>query len=107
MSFSKLPTKSQVIGSKGLFTPQEKLLAAKRSIPFVKKSETAILAKYPDATPFDISQAFDYLQKKAFRVSIFDREKRCDGRGFHDIRLLQRRSWVVASLTWFCPFLAR
>ena len=53
-----------------------------------KEVETAILAKYPDATPFDISQAFDYLQKKAFRVSIFDREKRCDGRGFHDIRLL-------------------
>ena len=53
-----------------------------------KEVETAILVKYPDATPFDISQAFDYLQKKAFRVSIFDREKRCDGRGFHDIRLL-------------------
>jgi polyribonucleotide nucleotidyltransferase len=50
--------------------------------------ETTILAKYPDATPFEISQAFDYLQKKAFRVSIFDREKRCDGRGFHDIRSL-------------------
>jgi polyribonucleotide nucleotidyltransferase len=53
-----------------------------------KEVETAILAKYPEATPFEISQAFDYLQKKAFRVSIFDREKRCDGRGFHDIRSL-------------------
>jgi polyribonucleotide nucleotidyltransferase len=53
-----------------------------------KEVETTILAKYPDATPFEISQAFDYLQKKAFRVSIFDREKRCDGRGFHDIRSL-------------------
>ena len=53
-----------------------------------KEVETAVLAKYPDATPFEISQAFDYLQKKAFRVSIFDREKRCDGRGFHDIRSL-------------------
>ena len=53
-----------------------------------KEVETAILAKYPDATPFDISQAFDYLQKKAFRVSILDRQKRCDGRGFHDVRPL-------------------
>lgn len=53
-----------------------------------KEVETAVLAKYPEATPFDISQAFDYLQKKAFRVSILDRQKRCDGRGFHDIRPL-------------------
>jgi polyribonucleotide nucleotidyltransferase len=48
----------------------------------------AILAKYPDATPFEISQAFDYLQKKAFRVSILDKKVRCDGRGFLDIRPL-------------------
>jgi polyribonucleotide nucleotidyltransferase len=48
----------------------------------------AILAKYPDATPFEISQAFDYLQKKAFRVSILDKKVRCDGRGFFDIRPL-------------------
>jgi polyribonucleotide nucleotidyltransferase len=50
--------------------------------------QTAILANYADATPFEISQAFDYLQKKAFRVSILDRQKRCDGRGFFDIRPL-------------------
>jgi polyribonucleotide nucleotidyltransferase len=48
----------------------------------------AILAKYPDATSFEISQAFDYLQKKAFRVSILDKKVRCDGRGFLDIRPL-------------------
>ncbi|HZC59275.1 MAG TPA: polyribonucleotide nucleotidyltransferase [Chthoniobacterales bacterium] len=53
-----------------------------------KEVETAILAKYPDATPFEISQAFDYLQKKAFRVSILDRQTRCDGRGFHELRSL-------------------
>lgn len=54
------------------------------------KSEVkeAILAKYPDATPFEISQAFDYLQKKAFRVSILDKQVRCDGRGLGDIRPL-------------------
>ncbi|MBV8351404.1 MAG: polyribonucleotide nucleotidyltransferase [Verrucomicrobia bacterium] len=53
-----------------------------------KEVETTILEKFPDATSFEISQAFDYLQKKAFRVSILDREKRCDGRGLHDIRPL-------------------
>ena len=48
----------------------------------------AILAKYPDAAPFEISQAFEYLQKKAFRVSILDKQKRVDGRGYIDIRPL-------------------
>src|SRR5246500_1306930 len=48
----------------------------------------AILAKYRDATPFEISQAFDYLQKKAFRVSILDKQVRCDGRGLLEIRPL-------------------
>jgi polyribonucleotide nucleotidyltransferase len=53
-----------------------------------KEVKTAILAKYPDATAFEVSQAFDYLQKKAFRVSILDRQKRCDGRGLNDLRPL-------------------
>ncbi len=48
----------------------------------------AILAKYPDAAAFEISQAFDYLQKKAFRISILDKQKRVDGRGYFDIRPL-------------------
>jgi polyribonucleotide nucleotidyltransferase len=48
----------------------------------------AILAKYPDATPFDISQAFDYLQKKAFRISVLDKKMRCDGRGLFELRPL-------------------
>jgi polyribonucleotide nucleotidyltransferase len=50
--------------------------------------EKAILAKFPEATPFEISQAFDYLQKKAFRVSILDKGIRADGRGTDDIRPL-------------------
>jgi polyribonucleotide nucleotidyltransferase len=53
-----------------------------------KEVEATILAKFPDATSFEISQAFDYLQKKAFRISILDRQKRCDGRGIHDLRAL-------------------
>src|SRR5262249_39064796 len=34
----------------------------------------AILAKFPNAGKFEISQAFDYLQKKAFRKSILDKQ---------------------------------
>ncbi|HWB01789.1 MAG TPA: polyribonucleotide nucleotidyltransferase [Verrucomicrobiales bacterium] len=51
--------------------------------------KAAIVEKYPDATAFEISQAFDYLQKKAFRISILDKQKRCDGRGLDEIRQLQ------------------
>ncbi|MFM8364899.1 MAG: polyribonucleotide nucleotidyltransferase, partial [Verrucomicrobiota bacterium] len=50
--------------------------------------EKAVLEKFPSASKFEISQAFDYLQKKAFRISILDRKQRCDGRGLHDIRAL-------------------
>ena len=54
-----------------------------------KEVEAAILGKFPEATPFAIGQAFDYLQKKAFRISILDRKQRCDGRGLHDLRQLE------------------
>lgn len=50
--------------------------------------QNAILQKFPEATPFEISQAFDYLQKKAFRASIFERKQRCDGRSFDQLRPL-------------------
>ncbi len=50
--------------------------------------ETAIKAKFPDATGFEISQAFDYIQKKAFRISILDKGQRCDGRAADQIRPL-------------------
>lgn len=50
--------------------------------------EKAVVEKFPEASKFEISQAFDYLQKKAFRISILDRRQRCDGRGLHDIRPL-------------------
>ncbi len=51
----------------------------------VKKS---ILEKYPEVDPFAISQAFDYVQKKAFRISILDKQKRVDGRGYQDLRTI-------------------
>src|SRR6266702_3448876 len=41
--------------------------------------KTAILEKHPEADKFAITQAFDYVQKKAFRVSILEKQKRVDG----------------------------
>ena len=48
--------------------------------------KTAIMEKHPEADAFAISQAFDYVQKKAFRVSILEKQKRVDGRGYQDLR---------------------
>ena len=50
--------------------------------------KAAIVAKFPEATGFEISQAFDYLQKKAFRISALDKGIRADGRGYKDLRQL-------------------
>ncbi|MFZ4115731.1 MAG: polyribonucleotide nucleotidyltransferase [Chthoniobacterales bacterium] len=55
----------------------------------------AVLEKHPTATAFEISQAFDYLQKKAFRVSILDRQKRCDGRGLKELRALSSETGLL------------
>ncbi|HXM02973.1 MAG TPA: polyribonucleotide nucleotidyltransferase [Chthoniobacterales bacterium] len=80
----------QVAGDRieaALYTPG-KVARSKAVEALSSEVKQAITAKYPDATPFEISQAFDYLQKKAFRVSILDKKVRCDGRGFFDIRPL-------------------
>ena len=57
--------------------------------------ETAIKARFPEATGFEISQAFDYLQKKAFRISILDKLNRCDGRSIDQIRQLSGEASVL------------
>jgi polyribonucleotide nucleotidyltransferase len=80
----------QVAGDRieaALYTPG-KVARGKAVDALRQEVNTAILATYPDATPFEVSQAFDYLQKKAFRVSILDRKTRCDGRGLYDLRPL-------------------
>jgi polyribonucleotide nucleotidyltransferase len=46
----------------------------------------SILEKYPEADKFSISQAFDYVQKKAFRVSVLDKQRRVDGRDYQELR---------------------
>jgi polyribonucleotide nucleotidyltransferase len=48
--------------------------------------KTSILEKHPEADKFAIAQAFDYVQKKAFRKSILEKQKRMDGRSYQDLR---------------------
>jgi polyribonucleotide nucleotidyltransferase len=60
-----------------------------------KEVAAKILEKYPDASEFEISQAFDYLQKKAFRISILEKGKRCDGRDIDTIRPLSSEISVL------------
>ena len=50
--------------------------------------EATILERYPETTDFEIEQAFEFLQKKAFRISILDKGQRADGRTPADLRPL-------------------
>ncbi len=70
-----------------IYTPSK--TARNKAVGALKEEvSTAILAKFPTAGKFEISQAFDYLQKKAFRTSILDKQKRADGRCALDLRKL-------------------
>ncbi|MEX2577950.1 MAG: polyribonucleotide nucleotidyltransferase [Verrucomicrobiales bacterium] len=60
-----------------------------------KEVEEKILEKYPDASDFAMSQAFDFLQKKAFRISILDKGQRCDGRDVDTIRPLSAETSIL------------
>ena len=48
--------------------------------------KTAILEKFPETDSFAISQAFESVEKKTFRASILEKQKRVDGRGYTDLR---------------------
>ncbi|MFC5049925.1 polyribonucleotide nucleotidyltransferase [Rubritalea spongiae] len=50
--------------------------------------EATILERFPETTDFQIEQAFEFLQKKAFRISILENGKRADGRTPADLRPL-------------------
>ncbi len=50
--------------------------------------EAAIKQSHPDSTDFDVEQVFEYIQKKAFRISIMEQNKRADGRDLHQLRQL-------------------
>src|SRR6266436_1233527 len=70
---------------RALYT-EGKIARAKAVDALRDEVKMAILEKNPEADPFAISQAFDYVQKKAFRVSILEKQKRVDGRSYADLR---------------------
>ncbi|MEM9445594.1 MAG: polyribonucleotide nucleotidyltransferase [Verrucomicrobiota bacterium] len=70
---------------KAIYTPS-KVERGKAVSTLRDEVEAKILEKFEDATEFEINQAFDYLQKKAFRLSILDKQQRCDGRTTEKIR---------------------
>lgn len=53
-----------------------------------KEVAAAIQERFPDATPYAISQAFEYIQKKSVRSNILDKDLRMDGRELRQIRPL-------------------
>jgi polyribonucleotide nucleotidyltransferase len=70
----------------GALYTEGKVARAKAVDALREEVKTAILEKHPEADPFAISQAFDYVQKKAFRVSILEKQKRVDGRSYQELR---------------------
>ena len=87
----------QVAGDRieaALYTPSK--VARQKAVGALKDEvSAAILEKFPAATKFEISQAFDYLQKKAFRISILDKGVRCDGRDNNTIRPLSAETGLL------------
>jgi polyribonucleotide nucleotidyltransferase len=78
----------QVAGDRieGALYTQGKVGRSKAVHALREEVKAAMLQKYPEADDFAISQAFDYVQKKAFRVSVLEKQKRMDGRGYQDLR---------------------
>jgi polyribonucleotide nucleotidyltransferase len=78
----------QVAGDRieGALYTQGKVERSKAVQALREEVKAAMLQKYPEADDFAISQAFDYVQKKAFRVTVLEKQKRMDGRGYQDLR---------------------
>ena len=78
----------QVAGDRieGALYNEKKVDRSKAVNALNEEVKTAVLEKFPEADKFAISQAFDYVQKKAFRISVLDKQKRMDGRGYQDLR---------------------
>lgn len=51
-----------------------------------QETADAIWSSYPDYDINQINEAFNNVVIRIFRESIFERERRCDGRGFDDLR---------------------
>ena len=87
----------QVAGDRiegALYTPGK--VARSKAVEALKEEvKTAILEKFPEADAFSISQAFDYVQKRAFRTSILNKQKRVDGRDYQDLRQISCEVGVI------------
>src|SRR5712692_1516005 len=87
----------QVAGDRiegALYTPG-KVARAKATEALREEVKKSILEKRPETDAFSISQAFDHVQKKAFRISILDKKKRVDGRGYQDLRQIKCEVGVI------------
>src|SRR5438105_327066 len=78
----------QVAGDKieGALYTAGKVARSKAVAALRDEVKMSILQKHPETDAFSIAQAFDYVQKKAFRKSILEKQKRMDGRGYQDLR---------------------
>ena len=87
----------QVAGDRieGALYTQGKVARSKAVHALREEVKAAMLQKYPEADDFAISQAFDYVQKKAFRVSVLEKQKRMDGRGYQDLRQISSEVGVL------------
>src|SRR5437667_1093400 len=70
----------------GALYSEGKVARAKAVEALREAVKAAILEKHPEADRFAISQAFDHVQKKAFRISILEKKKRVDGRAYQELR---------------------
>ena len=87
----------QVAGDRieGALYTQGKVARSKAVDALREQVKAAVLEKYPEADDFAISQAFDYVQKKAFRISVLEKQKRMDGRGYQDLRQISCEAGVL------------
>ena len=69
--------------------------------------EAAIKERHPEATDFDVEQVFEYIQKKAFLISIMDKDKRADGRALKELRPLTAEINVLPSVVHGSAMFAR
>jgi polyribonucleotide nucleotidyltransferase len=72
-----------------------KVARAKAVETLKEEVKAKILEKFPETDAFSISQAFDYVQKRAFRTSILEKQKRVDGRGYQDLRQISCEVGVI------------
>src|SRR5947208_3822430 len=87
----------QVAGDRieGALYTEGKVARAKAVEALREEVKMSILEKHPETDKFAISQAFDYVQKKAFRKSILEKQKRMDGRSYQDLRQISCEVGVI------------